>query len=46
MTTALLDNEIQLTWFGISSTRPLVADNRIKPLAYGGSKRSPYNAPA
>ena len=42
MTAALLGNEIQLTWFSIGSTRPLVASKRITALGYSGTKRSPY----
>jgi tripartite-type tricarboxylate transporter receptor subunit TctC len=42
MTAALLGGEIQLTWFGIGTTRPLVAARRINVLAYSGTKRSPY----
>ncbi|MFM9969367.1 MAG: tripartite tricarboxylate transporter substrate binding protein [Burkholderiales bacterium] len=42
MTAALLGGEIQLTWFGIFTTRPLVAQKRVNALAYSGTKRSPF----
>lgn len=42
MTAALLGNEVQLTWFGVFTTRPLVAAKRVNVLAYSGTKRSPY----
>ena len=42
MSAALLGGEIQLTWFGIGTTRPLLASKRINVLAYSGTKRSPY----
>ena len=42
MTTALLTGEIQLTWFGVFTTRPLAAAKRLKVLAYSGAKRTPF----
>ena len=42
MTAALLGGEIQLTWFGVFTTRPLAAARRLNVLAYSGTKRSPY----
>ena len=42
MTAALLGNEVQLTWFGVFTTRPLAAAKRVNVLAYSGTKRSPY----
>jgi tripartite-type tricarboxylate transporter receptor subunit TctC len=41
MTTAVLTGEVQLTWFGVFTTRPLAAAKRVKVLAYSGTKRTP-----
>ncbi len=38
--TAVVSGEIPLTWSGIVSARPHIANKRIKPLAYGGKTRA------
>ncbi len=41
MAAAVLSGEVQLTWFGLNTARPLTAARRIKVLAYSGTRRSP-----
>jgi len=41
MMTAVLTGEIQLTWVGVFSARPLVQAGRLKALGFGGTKRAP-----
>jgi len=41
MMSAVLTGEVQLTWVGVFSSRPLVGSGRLKALGFGGAKRSP-----
>lgn len=41
MMTAVLTGEVQLTWVGVFSARPLVQAGRLKALGFGGVKRAP-----
>ena len=41
MMTAVLTGEVQLTWVGVFSARPLVQAGRLKALGMGGAKRAP-----
>ena len=41
MMTAVLTGEVDMTWVGVFSSRGLVAQKKLKALAYSGSKRTP-----
>ena len=41
MMTAVLTGEVNATFVGVYSSRPMVAQQKLKALAYGASKRSP-----
>jgi len=38
---AVVGDEVSMSWSGVVSARPHIANKRIKPLAYGGKTRSP-----
>ena len=40
MMTAVLTGEVQLTWVGVFSARPLVQSGRLRALGFGGTKRA------
>jgi len=40
MTTAVLTGEVQLTWVGVNTSKPLVQAGRLKALGFGGTKRA------
>ncbi|MBI2316067.1 MAG: tripartite tricarboxylate transporter substrate binding protein, partial [Betaproteobacteria bacterium] len=40
MMTAVLTGEVQLSWVGVFSARPLVRAGRLKALGFGGAKRA------
>ena len=38
---AVVGDEVSMSWSGVVSARPHIANKRIKPVAYGGKTRSP-----
>jgi tripartite-type tricarboxylate transporter receptor subunit TctC len=37
----VIGGQVQLAMLNLSATRPFIADGKLKPLAYGGSQRTP-----
>jgi tripartite-type tricarboxylate transporter receptor subunit TctC len=39
---AVVADEVSMSWSGVVSAKPFIANKRIKPVAFGGKTRSPF----